>query len=36
MSQFPLKPTYKPVKDYYAALAQFKKLGHGTEAGLRK
>jgi hypothetical protein len=30
MSLFSLKPTHKPVKDYYAALAQFHKHGHTT------
>jgi predicted helicase len=35
MSLFPLKPTHKPVKDYYAALAQFQKHGHVTEGNIR-
>ena len=28
---FPLKPTHKPVKAYYEALAQFHKHGHTSE-----
>jgi len=35
MSLFPLKPTHKPVKDYYAALAQFQLHGHTTEGNTR-
>ncbi len=35
MSHFPLKPTHKPVKDYYAALALFHKHGHTTEGNTR-
>jgi len=31
MSLFPLKPTHKPVKDYYAALALFQLHGHTTK-----
>ncbi|MEO7030344.1 MAG: hypothetical protein ABI147_13185 [Acidobacteriaceae bacterium] len=32
---FPLKPTHKPVKAYYEALAQFHKHGHATEGNTR-
>jgi hypothetical protein len=35
MSSFPLKPTHKPVKAYYDALAQFHKHGHTTEGNTR-
>jgi hypothetical protein len=35
MSLFPLKPTHKPVKAYYEALAQFQKHGHTTEGNTR-
>jgi hypothetical protein len=35
MSLFPLKSSHKPVKDYYAALAQFQKHGHVTEGNIR-
>ena len=35
MSIFPLKPTHKSVKDYYAALAEFQKHGHNTEGNTR-
>jgi len=35
MSLFPLKPTHKPVKDYYAALDQFLQHGHKTEGNTR-
>jgi hypothetical protein len=35
MSAFQLKPTHKPVKDYYAALALFHKHGHKTEGNTR-
>ncbi len=35
MSLFPLKPKHKPVKGYYAALAQFQKHGHTTEGNAR-
>lgn len=35
MSHFQLKPTHKPVKDYYAALALFHKHGHKTEGNTR-
>jgi predicted helicase len=35
MSTFQLKPTHKPVKDYYAALALFHKHGHKTEGNTR-
>jgi hypothetical protein len=35
MSLFPLKPTHKPVKAYYAALAQFQLHGHTTEGNTR-
>jgi hypothetical protein len=35
MSSFPLKPTHKPVKAYYDALAQFQKHGHTTEGNTR-
>ena len=35
MSLFPLKPTHAPVKNYYAALAQFQKHGHTTEGNTR-
>jgi predicted helicase len=35
MSLFTLKPTHYPVKAYYAALAQFLKLGHTTEGNTR-
>ena len=35
MSLFPLKPTHKPVRDYYAALAQFHQHGHTTEGNTR-
>jgi hypothetical protein len=35
MSLFPLKPTHAPVKNYYAALAQFRKYGHITEGNTR-
>ena len=34
MSLFPLKPTHAPVKNYYAALAQFQS-GHTTEGNTR-
>ena len=32
---FPLKPTHKPVKDYFAALATFQRHGHTTEGNTR-
>lgn len=35
MSLFPLKPTHAPVKNYYAALAQFQLHGHTTEGNTR-
>jgi hypothetical protein len=35
MSIFPLKPTHAPVKNYYAALAQFHLHGHTTEGNTR-
>ena len=35
MSLFPLKPTHAPVKNYYAALAQFHLDGHDTEGNTR-
>jgi hypothetical protein len=35
MSLFPLKPTHAPVKNYYAALAQFHLHGHDTEGNTR-
>ena len=35
MSLFPLKPTHKPVKAYFEALAQFEKHGHTTEGNTR-
>ena len=35
MSLFPLKPTHKPIKAYYEALAQFHKHGHTTEGNTR-
>ena len=35
MSLFPLKPTHKPVKEYFAALARFQKHGHTTEGNTR-
>ncbi len=35
MSHFPLKPTHAPVKNYYAALAQFHLHGHDTEGNTR-
>jgi len=35
MSLFPLKPTHKPVKAYYAALQQFQLHGHTTEGNTR-
>jgi hypothetical protein len=35
MSLFPLKPTHAPVKNYYAALAQFHLHGHTTEGNTR-
>jgi hypothetical protein len=35
MSPFPLKPTHAPVKNYYAALAQFHLHGHTTEGNTR-
>jgi hypothetical protein len=35
MSLFPLKPSHKPVKAYYAALAQFHRQGHTTEGNTR-
>jgi predicted helicase len=35
MSHFPLKPNHKPVKDYYAALAQFHQHDHKTEGNTR-
>jgi hypothetical protein len=35
MSLFPLKPTHKPVKAYYEALAQFHLHGHTTEGNTR-
>ncbi len=34
MSLFPLKPTHAPVKNYYAALAQFHLHGHDTEGNI--
>ena len=34
-SLFPLKPTHAPVKNYYAALAQFHLHGHDTEGNTR-
>ena len=35
MSLFSLKPTHKPVKAYFDALALFGKHGHGTEGNTR-
>jgi hypothetical protein len=35
MSLFPLKPTHAPIKNYYAALAQFQLHGHTTEGNTR-
>ncbi len=35
MSLFTLKPTHAPVKNYYAALAQFQLHGHTTEGNTR-
>ncbi len=35
MSLFPLKPSHKPVKAYFAALATFQKHGHTTEGNTR-
>jgi hypothetical protein len=35
MSLFSLKPTHSPVKNYYAALAQFHLYGHDTEGNTR-
>lgn len=35
MGLFPLKPTHKPVLNYYAALAQFHLHGHTTEGNTR-
>ena len=35
MSTFPLKPTHKPVKAYFEALATFQKHGHTTEGNTR-
>ena len=35
MSTFPLKPTHKPVKAYFEALATFTKHGHTTEGNTR-
>ncbi|HEY5331592.1 MAG TPA: type ISP restriction/modification enzyme [Acidobacteriaceae bacterium] len=35
MSLFPLKPTHKPIKAYYEALAQFHKHGHVTEGNTK-
>lgn len=35
MSHFPLKSTHAPVKNYYAALAQFHQASHNTEGNTR-
>jgi hypothetical protein len=35
MSHFPLKSTHAPVKNYYAALAQFHQDSHVTEGNTR-